>query len=136
MDIMDEITEFINIGFDFTNQQTLNIIDDLFSEFEGIQGEITQMLLENQNINLQLNQLKNITFNINETWSLITEKVKKKRQCVGNLIDVTSNPLFITRPIFYCIISLFFGTLMLYYSFKRMRPQTVLKIINNPSPLL
>ena len=80
-------------------------------------------------------QLRGIAQEIIEIWNLGTENyVIKKRQCVGNLRDLTNDPWFFTRPSFYFVLSIA-ATIVLTRYFLTYVPKNLLDTLF-PEPSL
>jgi len=134
--ILQEILEYYRLGVDFSDQRGLNRIDEMYSNFTSKQREFTALIMDGKTISNEYNELIEISAQIHELWWSMNDKVKKKRMCVGNMIDISQNPSIFTRPSFYFAIALVAGSAMVAYVFTRMRPKQVFRIIQSPSPLL
>jgi hypothetical protein len=81
-------------------------------------------------------ELQDLAAQATEFWATTTETMQRRRVCVGNLRDLTSHPIVIFRPSFYCSVSLILSGLMWYNILKLLKPRQVLDFLEHPQPLL
>ena len=134
--VIEGIQEIYHLGLDFTEQETLNILDNNVQAFKAKQETLIENYLNGDDITSLYNETKTIVEESWYIWTRISETVRLKRVCVSNQIDVSKDPFFLTRPSVYAAGSIIASILILIYVFQRMRPKTVVRIITTPSPLL
>ena len=134
--VIEGVREIHNLGLEYTDQDTLNILDKYVSDFKDKQEQITADALDGLDINQTYGELQKIVDDAWFVWSRISENVRMKRICVVNHIDISKDPFFLKRPSVLAAISVVTSIILLAYTFSRMRAKTVVTIISQPSPLL
>ena len=134
--VIEGIHDIFHLSLDFTEQETLNILDNNVQMFKTKQDAIIDGFFGGDDITALFNETKQIVDQSWNIWSRISETVKLKRICVSNQIDVSKDPFILSRPSFYAIASIISSICIFIYVFSRMKPKTVVRIISAPSPLL
>ena len=134
--VIEGVQEVFRLGLEFTEQETLNAMDNMVQDFRSKQELLIERYLNGENVTDLYNETAKIVEDAWYVWSRISESVKLKRVCVSNQIDISKDPFFLTRPSVIAAGSIISSILIFIYVFKRMRPKTVVRIITTPSPLL
>ncbi|OHT01886.1 hypothetical protein TRFO_31235 [Tritrichomonas foetus] len=136
---VEEISELSQFNSVVIPQKVVETLDERYTNFTKVLQHLTLDVIEKGNdvAKEHWEQLNDTAQMILEAWSVVSDDVKRKRMCVGNLLDLTKSRLFITRPTFYLILSIFASLMLFHYSFKHMNPKVVVNtLLTEPSTIL
>lgn len=135
---IDELRELNQYGSGQISQKMLNEMENDYSNFTDIQWSLTNNIMKHKIDDLIELYYKMcfISQTINDRWSLVSENVQRKRVCVGNMVDLTKKTPIFLHPTFYAVTSIIASFIMILYVFRVMKPDQIVSVLANPSPLL